>query len=31
LGNGKNGIDFYEYKQPYIIVDNIKDMKYQIL
>lgn len=31
LGNGKNGIDFYEYNQPYIIVDNIQDMKTQII
>ena len=30
-GNGNIGFDFYEYKKPYIIVNNINEMKRQKL
>jgi len=30
-GNGKNGFSFYEYNEPYQVVDNIKEMRTQIL
>jgi hypothetical protein len=30
-GQGKHGFDFYEYKEPFEIVKDRKDMKYQQL
>jgi len=30
-GHGENGFDFYEYKEPYEIISNIKEMQYQKL
>jgi len=30
-GNGKKGFGFYEYKEPYQIIENINDMKTQSL
>jgi hypothetical protein len=30
-GNGNKGFDFYEYKEPYEIVESKKDMAYQPL
>lgn len=30
-GNGKNGFDYYEYKEPYEIVLNKSDMVMQVL
>lgn len=30
-GNGKNGFDYYEYKEPYEIVLNKNDMVRQVL
>ena len=30
-GNGKNGFDYYEYKEPYQIVSSTDDMRMQAL
>lgn len=30
-GYGRNGFDFYDYKSPYLIVNDINEMKKQVL